>query len=598
MRTYGTLTFVDKEWNITGAPHVLMMLKRVFERIDKSQFGVVKFKRTSETDKNLQWFIMRYPLKMDDTTKSLLDRGAKSHDDRILSLEELTHSNWQPKEFKLALALRRYQAIAAEMWLRQGFLLIGDDLGLGKTAEVIGGMIHTVMRPGCVVVPTHLQTQWRKEFAKFAPEMKIYTIPDTSGGHLPAADAYIITYSKIHAWVQHLQHVCKSLAFDECAELRRDESNKHKAAKAIADQMDYVAGMSATPVYNLGGEIFNVLNVLKDGVVGTREEFLREWCTSQGNGKYLLKDPDAFGSHIRDNYIMLRRTRQFVGKQLPPVNKIVHHVDADMQEFAKINNKATELAKVIMSRTEIYKGQKLNASAELKNLIRQATGVAKAPYLADFIQMLVDSGEKVVVGLWHRLVYDVIRARLAKETRVEMYTGTESTAQKDRAAELFIRGEVDVFLISLRSGAGLDGLQQKASVVVIGELDWSPAVIDQLVGRLNRDGQDRPVTVYYVLSTAGSDPVISDLLGLKKSQINGIINPNASIFEKVSADDSGIRAIAEKIMSGRGLLDQTPAPKTRKMLDAPIDSSVVYVTLPPLPARNGLPSARPVAIAR
>src|SRR5579884_3848269 len=50
--------------------------------------------------------------------------------------------------------------------------------------------------------------------------------------------------------------------------------------------------------------------------------------------------------------------------------------------------------------------------------------------------------------------------------------------------------------MSLRSGAGLDGLQEDCTVGVFGELDWSPEQHRQCIGRLDRDGQTvtpRPV---------------------------------------------------------------------------------------------------------
>lgn len=83
------------------------------------------------------------------------------------------------------------------------------------------------------------------------------------------------------------------------------------------------------------------------------------------------------------------------------------------------------------------------------------------------------------------------------------------------------------FIISLRSGVGLDGLQKHCKCVVIGELDWAPAVHDQTIGRVARDGMDetQSVAAFFCISEYGTDPIMLDVLGLKASQAQGIVDP-------------------------------------------------------------------------
>lgn len=603
-KTYGTIKFIDGAWHITADPFVMMRLKRVFERVDKNQFGTVTLKRNPETDRDLLWFIDRHPLRIEGSALELIKRGAKENVDRIQSLDELVSGKiTAPKNVKLAKPLRQYQTIPPAMLLSQGYLLLGDELGLGKTIEAIAAMVDDRARPAFVCMYPHLQMQWVSKLQEFAPQLSVYVIPDTKGGVLPDADVYIVTYHKIHAWVLHLQRRCALGVFDEVQECRHSGSQKYAACKEVANSMDYVLGMSATPIYNLGGEIFNVFEVIHQGLLGTHEEFIREWCTRQPNGKYKLRDPDAFGSYVRDSHIMLRRTRQQVGRELPPVNRVPHYIDNDTRALDKIGDKTVELCKIILNRTEKYQGQLMKSSGQLDAMVRQATGIGKAPYIADFIQMLVDAGERPVVGLWHREVYQIIRERLAKETRVVMYSGSENDDEKERSKELFIRGDADVMLMSLRSGGGTDGLQGASSVAVIGELDWAPAVHEQFIGRLNRDGMDmlKPVTAYFLLSTEGSDPTVSERLGIKKSQIEGIINPNGRVFEQISTDGSHIRELAQRIMDKK--LGMSRKVNLTAFSDGPIKAApiarpalvsvknpILMLKLPPKPLRIGVPA--------
>lgn len=163
--------------------------------------------------------------------------------------------------------------------------------------------------------------------------------------------------------------------------------------------------------------------------------------------------------------------------------------------------------------------------------------------------MIVESGEPVLLAGWHRDVYDIWCKELS-DLKPVMYTGSESPAQKEESKRKFISGESDLMMISLRSGVGLDGLQERCRIVVLGELDWSPKVHEQIIGRIDRDkitGDNNHVTAIYLVSDSGSDPAVIDILGLKSSQSSGITDPLQAIEENY-VDESRIKKIAEQYL--------------------------------------------------
>ncbi|HYF20689.1 MAG TPA: C-terminal helicase domain-containing protein, partial [Ramlibacter sp.] len=167
------------------------------------------------------------------------------------------------------------------------------------------------------------------------------------------------------------------------------------------------------------------------------------------------------------------------------------------------------------------------AARELDMRLRQETGIAKAPFVAKYVRLLVEeTGQPVVLFGWHRDVYDIWNAEL-QDLGTVMYTGTESPGQKAQAQARFLAGEAKVFIMSLRSGAGLDGLQHVASTCVFGELDWSPAMHDQCIGRLNREGQrcwPERVNAIFLVADDGADPPMMEVLGIKASQAHHIVD--------------------------------------------------------------------------
>jgi SNF2 family DNA or RNA helicase len=559
MKTYGKATWENlrdsARWAIEADPHIVLRIKRVFERISKGDHGVVYLDDTLENCRDLEWFEQRYPLEMSVEDRNRLAVNSSQHRDHILKLEQLIDPSYTPRAFDMAIPPRDYQARAAEIYLKQGDLMLVDELGLGKTCSAICSFRDARTLPAVVVCHPFLQRQWADEIKKFTPDITSHILKKTAPYELPkffgrGPDVVISSYHKLHGWSHVLSKYAKSVIFDEAQELRRTDSGKYRAAKHLADAMKFRLGLTATPIYNMGVEMFNLCDVITPGKLGRRPEFEREWCDRYNNGK--VKNPKAFGSYLRESFTMLRRTRSEVGRELPSLIRVPYQVSADKAALDEVKDAASELAKIILGQTlEQFKGERLQASEQLSNVLRQATGIAKAPHVADFVRLLLESEEKVVLCGWHRAVYDIWAARL-KEFRPAWFTGSESGAKKEDEKKRFVEGDARVLFLSLRSGAGLDGLQYACRTIAIGELDWSPAVIEQNIGRVYRDGQPDPVTAYFLVSETGADPTMSEVLGLKREQLDGIRTPDHGLIEKLESGGEHAKRLAEHYMKTRG----------------------------------------------
>ena len=559
MRSFGKLSLQKTKWRLTGEPHLLLRAKRIFGRIDKHEHGAVHLQDSTEVRRDLDWMLMRYPIDISAKDRKALSRGASAHKEMMLRLEQLIDSNYQPGEYELAIPARDYQKRAADIFLERRFLLLGDDVGIGKTATAICAMIRGFTLPAIVVtVAGAMPRQWAEEIALFAPGLTTHILQKGSPYPLPekegrGPDVVILNYHKLSKWSEILAAYGNMVVYDEIQELRRSLSAKYGGAEHVSANVTYRIGLSATPIYNYGGELWNVTNVLSEDCLGTWEEFRREWCDSSWAmkpEKVGIKDPKAMGTYLREHFIMLRRTRADVGRELPEVTRIPQHVQSDASILDNVEDAATELAKIILKENETYRGEKMQAGGELDNMIRQATGIAKAPYVAEFIRLLMDSDESVLVYAWHRAVYDILLDRL-EEFRPIMYTGTESAKQKEEARKLFIEKSRRLMFMSLRAGAGLDGLQKSCRTVVFAELDWSPGVHEQCIGRIHRDGQPDPVTAYFLVADDGCDPVMAQVLGLKRQQVEGIREPHQELVEQLQADPERIRELAEQYLKKR-----------------------------------------------
>lgn len=562
MRKYGKVSYdqASKSWKIAAEPQVVLRLKRVFDRIRKNDSKEILIRANPESSRELEWFLQRFPMDID--RPDILTEMADEHRRVEETVSQILSGDYTPSEFtELALPPREYQRTAAELAMSTGRLLLCDELGTGKTVSAICTLTDPENLPALVVTLTHLPKQWQSEINRFAPSLRTHIVKQgtpydltkgKNGKYELFPDVIIINYAKLFKWAEALVGVISSVIYDEVQELRREASKKYEAAETISTSCKLRLGTSGTPIYNYGGEIFNVVSCIAPGELGTRAEFLREWCDSYNSDKPKIRDPKAFGSYMREHGLMLRRTRQDVGREIPEVTKVPHTIESDPKELDKIEDSASELAKIILSQGESQKGEKMMASEQLSNVLRQYTGISKAPYCADFIRMVAESGEPVVVYGWHREFYSILHSKL-KDLDPVFYTGSETTAEKELAKNKFVNGDTDIFIMSLRSGAGLDGLQFRCRTAIYGELDWSPGVQEQALGRIHRDGQKNPVLAYYLLSEYGSDPIMADVLGLKKSQLTGIIDPEASVVTKSAHTEKNAKKLAEEFLSQRGI---------------------------------------------
>ena len=92
-------------------------------------------------------------------------------------------------------------------------------------------------------------------------------------------------------------------------------------------------------------------------------------------------------------------------------------------------------------------------------------------------------------------IYRIWAERL-KDLKPARFTGLEDPTTKQREIDRFLSGDARLLLMSLRAGQGTDGLQKACATVVFGEMDWSPAAMEQCLGRVFRDGPEKPVFAY------------------------------------------------------------------------------------------------------
>lgn len=553
-RTYGTLSYNRKRncWVIKAEPNVTELCKRLFPGTDTSRRGEARFTAHRRIIGDLNWLMLRYPLLIKPQDEQ---RWAEALDEAraYVIRREAAHrmpERVTPSPDVFEGTLTPFQKEGLAFLLRTDRCLLADEMGLGKTVQALALLAQTRAFPAMVIAPAHLMRNWESEIARFirkedGSQASVHVIKGLTPYALPPADIYLMHYLLLRGWketLRDLQIPCAIL--DEIQELRHSGTEKYSAASLLAEGATRVIGLSGTPIYNRGAEIWNVINILDYHFLGDYESFTREWCYGYGN--QIVAKPELLGDHLRAEGILLRRTKQDVLTELPPKRRLVMTIDSDDGVYRKQMLPVLNKIQQIKYEQDVTPSKRSILALEVEQGERQATGLAKAPYVAQFVRALLDGGEKVLLFAHHHQVMDVYRQEL-HVFNPGFITGRETAVHKDRAVERFMTGKTDLCCISLRAASGLN--LQRATCVVFGELDWSPAVHSQAEDRAHRMGQTDSILCYYLVSKGGSDQDVQDALGLKVSQFVALMGDTPPPQNTLAENTQYAQQYAERLLN-------------------------------------------------
>ncbi|HPF88811.1 MAG TPA: DEAD/DEAH box helicase [Candidatus Limiplasma sp.] len=552
-QTYGTLTYNRRSqcWVIKADPNVTELCKRLFPGTVSRRRGEARFTAHRRIIADLNWLMMRYPLVIAPRDQKRWEDALEKARTYVLERQEAlrTPARIKPDPSVFRGKLTAFQEEGLAFLLRTDRCLLADEMGLGKTVQSLALLSHITAYPAMIIAPAHLLRNWENEINRFiqnkdSQPLRVHIIKGLKPYTLPPADIYLMHYLLLRGWKQYLSDTgFETVIFDEIQELRHSGTEKYSAASLLADHAKRVIGLSGTPIYNRGAEIWNVINILDFQFLGNYESFTREWCYGYGN--QIVAKPELLGDYLRREGIMIRRTKQDVLYDLPPKRRLVMTIESNQSIYHKLMQPLHEKIDQLRHGEDLTGSQRSVLKMEIEQGERQATGIAKAPFVAQFVRALLEGGEKVLLFAHHHQVMDLYKKDLHTFSPC-FVTGRETQKQKETSLERFTNGRSNLCCISLRSASGLN--LQQATCVVFGELDWSPAVHSQAEDRAHRMGQKDSILCYYLVSQGGSDQDMQDALGLKVSQFTALMGDQVKSQDQILAESQYAQRYIEQLI--------------------------------------------------
>ena len=134
----------------------------------------------------------------------------------------------------------------------------------------------------------------------------------------------------------------------------------------------------------------------------------------------------------------------------------------------------------------------------------------------EYIDEVLDSGEKIVVFCKHRAVVDQLCVEYPQAVRV---TGSENETQKQQSVDSFQKDSKTNIIIGSHKAAGVGLTLTASSEVLFLELPWTFADLEQCEDRCHRMGQANSVRCTSLLAENTLDNWLYNDVILSKKQI-------------------------------------------------------------------------------
>jgi len=567
MENFGTLEYVlDKysktwSWKLTGQRAVNMISKLVPEAWYGENIDEVIIPDSENSVKQLKAMMDRYPLEI--LSKSAWQRKVIKTFAKAPSLPPVKHNLNKAKvgdQFRGKLL--NFQKEGLDFLLKSsGNALLADEMGLGKTVQTLSYVATEKQTfPVLVVAPLVTLQNWDREISKFVKkksrngriienESSSSTIIRTGKlQDLPITDFYIINYELLYKRLPDLAKLnIKTIVCDEVHNLRSKTTQKYKAVKKLAalPGVTYRIGLSGTPIYNRGSEIWPIVDILKPGLLGSFKEFCEYFCYVNEKGKAIvLENKRASLRNELQKHVMLRRKKSDVLKELKDKVRYKEVIDADteyyLEELDKIWTKLEEEQKD--AETEFKKSASYQRAIQSE---RQVAGIAKLPHVINFVKNIMEIEESVVVFCHHKVIHKLLHERLSEFSPVSIIGGQSDTVRQDQI-DKFQKGESKLMIAGLRAGnVGIN--LTRAKYVIFAELDWSPAIHRQAEDRLHRIGQKNTVFAYYLIGNGTLDDHVANILVDKSYEIDAIMDETVDTYENKDKAKLILAQIHDKI---------------------------------------------------
>ncbi len=431
---------------------------------------------------------------------------------------------------------------------------LADDMGLGKTVQVIALLLSLKQdTPGTslIVAPASLLGNWRAEFEKFAPTLRLFTAHASGASRedlaalegnpalaLRGVDAVITTYQLIARSAAVQKHAWNLLILDEAQAIKNPGSGQTKAAKKLNARARIA--LTGTPVENRPGDLWSLFDFLNPGLLGSAAVFaetLKRLSTPAGANFAPLR-------RLAQPYILRRmKTDRRIITDLPDKTEVKARCPLTRKQ-ATIYTRLVEELKRLLADKDLppiqRSGQVLSFLVKFKQVCNHPShwsgdgqykpeDSGKFARLTDICTELAERQERALVFTQFAEMCDPLAQHLAQvfgRPGLILHGGTPVKQRAKLVEQFQAPGGPPFFVLSVKAG-GTGLTLTAASHVIHFDRWWNPAVENQATDRAFRIGQKKNVLVHKFVVPGTIEERVDRLIDEKQSLANDLLGGEA-----------------------------------------------------------------------
>jgi len=388
-------------------------------------------------------------------------------------------------------------------------------------------IVENSMTTSLIVMPTSLIHNWQNELKRFAPNLKVYVYVGSK--RLKTVDIHkvfgffnvvLTTYGTLRNDIELLK-TCNfhHLILDESQYVKNPDSQIYKAVKQIKSA--HKLALTGTPIENSLTDLWAQMDIINEGLLGSHSSFRNAYINPIN--KNIKAKEEALLKIIQP--FILRRTKEQVAPELPPLSQEVVYCDMTEAQLACYTEEKNKLRNSILANDANLDLQKM-AFLTLQGLTRLRL-LANHPKLRNpefagesgkfeqiimRIETLKAENHKVLVFSSFVKHLRLLADYFDKENwKYAWLSGATATANRESEIAKFTNNkDVNCFFISLKAG-GVGLNLTAADYVFIIDPWWNPAAEMQALARSHRIGQQKNVFVYRFISSNTIEEKIRNL---------------------------------------------------------------------------------------
>lgn len=534
----GNVFVISYEYSETLTEHVRKLPARKFDYIKKVWTVPLEYRSHVEEFARTHKFNM----------KGLGNNPFANFDYAIPEMPDLT------VEIPLKRELFPFQKQGIAYALQHKRLIIGDQPGLGKTAQAIATVLAANAFPCLVICPSSLKINWEREWDMWTARRAIVlndSVKRTFTYFYEAgmAHVFITNYESLKKYfVTEIKqktdasgkkskltlkdikfndkiNFFKSVIVDESHRIKDLKTQQTKFTKGICTGKEYILLLTGTPVVNKPKDLISQIGVIdRMSDFYGYPNFVKWFCDSEDHWKEL--------NVLLRRKCFYRREKKDVLKQLPSKMRAAvlcdittrkEYADAlrDLEIYLRRYRQASD-EQVAKS----MKGEIMVRIGILKNI--SARG--KLADVVDYVSDVVDSGEKIVLFVHLREVSDTLKRFFPAAVTI---LGSDDSQTRQRNIDRFQNDASCQLIICSIKAAGVGITLTASSRVAFVELPWHPADCEQCEDRAHRIGQVESVQCTYFLGKDTIDEWIYKIIAEKRDMTKQITGAREDVEESV-----------------------------------------------------------------